>query len=90
MLPVLSLRERYGIFAAMAQQHYEEVSDEELAGEIAIGMHTGLRKGSEAPDSAKLWQAIRESQDTSWSDAAKYCVWGLRQMGYKVTKAVES
>lgn len=65
---------------------YVEVTDEELAGEIAIGMHTGLRKGSEAPDSAKLWQAIYDSNDSSWSDAARFCVYGLRQMGYEVRK----
>jgi len=66
-----------------------EVSKEELAEQIAIGMHTGLRKGSEAPSSSKLWQAISRSDDSAWSDAAAYCVYGLTSMGYKVTKAAE-
>ena len=63
-----------------------EVTDDELREQIAVGMHTGLRKGSEAPDSARLWRAISESNDSSWSDAAAYCVWGLRQQGYRVTR----
>jgi hypothetical protein len=63
-----------------------EVSDEELAEQIAIGVHTGLRKGSEAPSSGKLWQAIRKSEDSAWSDAAEYCVYGLKSMGYKITR----
>lgn len=66
------------------------VGDDELQGQIAIGMHTGLRKGSEAPSSAGLWRAISDSTDTAWSDAAAYCVWGLRQMGYEVTKEVNT
>ena len=71
-------------------EEYVEIDDDELREQIAIGMHTGLRKGSEAPDSAALWKAISESTDSSWSDAARYCVWGLRQMGYEVRKKVVS
>jgi hypothetical protein len=64
------------------------MTDEEkmLADNIAIGMHTGLRKGSEAMSSMTIWRAISESQDSAWSDAAMYCVWGLKQMGYKITR----
>ena len=63
-----------------------EVTDDEVAEQIAIGMHTGLRKGSEAQSSHKLWKAISESNDSAWSDAAAYCVYGLKAMGYKITK----
>lgn len=69
---------------------YEPVTAEEAQEQIAIGVHTGLRKGSEAPDSAKLWRAISDSNDTSWSDAVRYCVWGLERMGYAICKKVES
>lgn len=65
-----------------------DVPDAELADAIAVGMHTGLRKGSEAPNSAELWQAISASHDSSWSDAARFCVDGLRAMGYEVRRAV--
>jgi hypothetical protein len=64
-----------------------EVPDNELAEQIAVGMHTGLRKGSEAPSSHKLWKAISTSDDSAWSDAAAFCVYGLKSMGYKITKA---
>ena len=63
-----------------------EVSDEELQEQIAVGVHTGLRKGSEAPSSASLHRAISASIDSAWSDAARYCVWGLRRMGYEVRR----
>jgi hypothetical protein len=63
--------------------------DQELADNIAVGMHTGLRKGSEAPSSGPLWRAIGESTDSAWSDAAKFCVWGLKEMGYTVTREDE-
>jgi len=64
-----------------------EVPDDELSEQIAVGMHTGLRKGSEAPTSHDLWLAISASGDSAWRDAAAYCVWGLKQMGYQITKA---
>ena len=60
--------------------------DRELADNIAVGMHTGLRKGSDAPSSGLLWRAIGESTDSAWSDAAAFCVWGLKEMGYKITR----
>jgi len=66
-----------------------EVSAEELAGQIAVGVHTGLRKGSEAPSSADLWQAIAKSDDSAWSDAAAFCAHGLISMGYKITRDAE-
>jgi hypothetical protein len=65
-----------------------EVDDAELIEQIAIGVHTGLRKGSEAPTSHDLWRAIRDSNDSAWSDAVEYCVSGLRSMGYRVTREV--
>jgi adenine deaminase len=67
---------------------YEPVTAEEAADLIGEGVHVGLRKGSEAPSSAALWRAISESGDTAWSDAVKYCVWGLDMMGFAVCKKV--
>jgi hypothetical protein len=66
-----------------------EVDDDEFAEHIAIGVHTGLRKGTDAPDSAALWRAIGASTDTSWGDAARFCVYGIKSMGYKLVKEVE-
>jgi len=68
---------------------YKDVSDDELQEQIAVGMHTGLRKGSEAPSSGPLWRAISESDDGAWGDAARYTVYGLRSMGYEVRKKVK-
>lgn len=66
-----------------------EVMPEELAEQIAIGVHTGLRKGSEAPDSGDLWNAISASKTSAWIDAANFCAYGLKSMGYRVTKDAE-
>lgn len=60
--------------------------DKMLADNIAMGMHTGLRKGSEAPSSGPLYRAISDSEDSAWSDAAAFCVWGLKEMGYKIVR----
>lgn len=63
------------------------VTREELASAIAEGVHTGLRKGSVAPDSNRLWQAISDSQDSSWTDAASFtadCL--MKYMGWEITR----
>ena len=62
------------------------VEDDEWAEHIAIGVHTGLRKGSEAPTSGPLWKAISESDDGAWMDACNYAVYGLKSMGYRLVK----
>lgn len=68
---------------------YEPVPDEEAQEQIAVGVHTGLRKGSEAPSSGRLWRRISQSNDGAWTDAVAYCVWGLNSMGYVLCKKVE-
>lgn len=65
---------------------YIPVEDDEFAEQIAIGMHTGLRKGSEAPSSGPLWKAISASDDGAWTDAAQYCVEGLKAQGFRLVK----
>ena len=65
---------------------YVPVTVDEVAENIAIGVHTGLRKGSEAPSSATLWRAISDSDDGAWSDAAEYAAWCMDYMGWRVTK----
>ena len=64
----------------------KELTTEELADEIGVGMHTGLRKGSDAEDSGKLWTAIRDSETTAWRDAALFCADGLKSMGIRFVK----
>jgi len=65
---------------------YVPVPKEELVEAIAIGVHTGLRKGSSAPSSADLWKAIRMSDDGAWNDAAEYAAWCMEYMGWRVMK----
>jgi hypothetical protein len=67
---------------------FEPITRDELAEQIAVGVHTGLRKGSEAPTSGPLWQAISASDDGAWMDACRYAAWGLEQMGYEIRKRV--
>ena len=69
---------------------YEPVPDDDAVTNIAVGVHTGLRKGTEAPSSGPLWQAINASDDSAWSDAVRYCVDGLQSMGLVLCRAVES
>lgn len=67
---------------------YEPVDDETATSLLGEGIHTGLRKGSDAPEAPALWKAISDS-DQAWSDALDFAVWGLHSMGYvlcKVTK----
>jgi len=39
---------------------------------VAEGVHTGLRKGSNAADADALWKAIRASKTSAWSDACAF------------------
>jgi len=61
------------------------VAGSELASVIGEGLHTGLRKGTDAPESAALWRAISES-DRAWHEALAFLVDGLASMGFVVTK----
>jgi hypothetical protein len=68
---------------------YEPIDTDTAASLIGEGIHTGLRKGSEAPSSATLWRAIAESDDSAWEDAVAFCLWGLEYSGYAICKKVE-
>ena len=61
------------------------VDDNEAASLIGEGVHTGMRKGSDRPDSHTLWKAV-QSHDDVWSDALAYCIDGLSSMGYALCK----
>ena len=69
---------------------WEPVDDDEAVEQIAIGIHTGLRKSSSAPESAELLRAISDSNGSSWDEAVKYCVWGLKEMGFAVCRKTSS
>lgn len=66
------------------------ITKEEFTSLVGEGLHAGLRKGSEAPSSATLWQAIADSQDSAWEDALEYMAWGLEYMGLVKFKEDES
>lgn len=68
--------------------HWEPLEDAEAAELIGEGIHTGLRKGTEAPSSILLWQAISDSDDGAWSEALTYLVQGLTYLGYKLCTRV--
>lgn len=67
----------------------EEVPLEEAISNVAEGMHTGLRKGTDAEDSHDLWLAISRSDTSAWSDAARFLVQGLEIMGIKLVRVVK-
>lgn len=69
---------------------YEEVDLETATSLIGEGVHTGLRKGSEAPSSATLWRAISDSDDGAWDDALSFMVEGLASVGYVLCKKLSS
>lgn len=64
----------------------KDVSDEDFASLIGEGVHTGLRKGTDAESAHDLWLAISNSTDTAWSDAVGFCVWGIGYAGYVLRK----
>jgi adenine deaminase len=63
-----------------------EVTVDELAEQIAVGVHTGLRKGSDADDAHNLWKVISDSETNAWISAATFCASGLQSMGYRITR----
>jgi hypothetical protein len=73
----------------MSTTTYTPVDDDTATSLLGEGIHTGLRKGSGAPEAPDLWQAISDSP-AAWSDALAYAVWGLGVMGYAVCKKEES
>jgi hypothetical protein len=68
---------------------WEPVDDKTATELIGTGVHTGLRKGSEAPSSAALWRAIHDSDDGAWDDALRWCMWAMREMGYDICQKVK-
>lgn len=58
-----------------------ELSHEDACDFLGEAIHTGLRKGSDAPDAHDLWQAISASNTTAWSDAIEFAVHALEQGG---------
>lgn len=66
---------------------WEPIEDKDATSQLGEGIHTGLRKGTDAPEAPELWKAIRDS-DGAWSDALAYAVWGLGTMGYKLCREV--
>lgn len=69
----------------MMSETWIPVTKQEAVSTIGEGLHTGLRKGTDAPESAALWQAIANS-DRAWSEALDFLVWGLGEMGLALCK----
>jgi len=64
---------------------FTRVDKDEAKSLIGEGIHTGLRKGTDAPGSHKAWKAIA-ADDSGWSDAIDFAVAGLEYMGYALCK----
>lgn len=65
---------------------FTEVTDDTFVSLLCEGVHTGLRKGSEAPSSGALWKAISDSNDGAWGEAMEWTVWCLHEMGFKLVE----
>lgn len=50
---------------------------------VGEGLHTGIRKGCDSPESAAAWKAISDMPD--WNDALEFLAGGLELMGYFFT-----
>jgi hypothetical protein len=72
----------------MNDKNYVPVDDREAASILGEGIHTGLRKGTDAPEAPDLWTAIAKS-DEAWSDALNFAIWGMNEMGYRVCRVDE-
>lgn len=55
------------------------LTTEELSSLLGEGIHTGLRKGTEAAGSHKVWKAIA-ADDSGWDDAIAFCMYGMKTM----------
>lgn len=64
---------------------YTPVEADIAAEIIGEGLHTGLRKGSDAPEAHALWAAISES-DQAWPAALSFLMAGLNAMGYALCR----
>jgi hypothetical protein len=69
---------------------WEPVDADEAASLIGEGVHTGLRKGSDAEGAHDLWLAIDKLSTSAWSDALEYMVSGLEYMGYQLCTRVDA
>lgn len=68
---------------------WEPLNDDEAADQIGQGVHTGLRKGTDAPSAAVMWSAINDSNDGAWAAALDFAIYGLRSMGIRLCREVE-
>lgn len=59
---------------------YTPLSTDDAVSILGEGLHTGLRKGTDAADADFLWKAISDSNTSAWSDALRFLVRGLDQM----------
>jgi hypothetical protein len=64
---------------AMTQPRWTPIDDDEASSVIGEGLHTGFRKGTDAPEAHDLWVAIKNS-DRAWSEALDFLVRGLGEM----------
>jgi hypothetical protein len=75
--------------AMTMQDRWVPVPDDEAAEVLGEGIHTGLRKGTDAKSSHAAWKAI-DADDSGWSEALAFALWGMDQMGYKLCKKEDS
>lgn len=57
---------------------------EKAASICGEGVHTALRKGTNAPGAHKAWRAIADMDSDGWSDAMAWFVWSLDYMGMAI------
>lgn len=69
----------------MADKTYSPISDADAISMLGEGIHTGLRKGTEAPGSHAAWKSIG-AENSGWSEAVAFALWGLHEMGYAIVK----
>lgn len=62
---------------------------DEILSMVGEGIHTGLRKGTDAESSGPMWQAIANSSDGGWSEALDWFLWGLRYSGWEIVRVTD-
>lgn len=58
-----------------------KLSDDDAKGQIGQGIHTGLRKATDSPQSGLVWQAIQDLPADEWNAVLSFLVKGLASMG---------
>lgn len=60
------------------------VADKEILSLLGEAIHTGFRKGCDAPQAPVIWKAINDMPPKDWGRFLSYLLWSLRASGVTI------